>query len=298
MNRLGCTLCPRRCGADRTVRLGFCGAGDAIRIARAMAHHWEEPCISGKNGSGAIFFSGCTLKCVYCQNTLISHGRFGADISDERFAEICFELKAKGVHNLNLVTPDAYIERIAPILRSIKCKLALPIVVNCSGYLSERQLSLLDGVADVYLPDFKYADSELSRSLSSAADYPEVAERAIVEMVRQTGRPVLDGEGMLLKGTLVRHLVLPGYRKNSLAVLDRLAERFGRDEILLSLMAQYTPTSEGINDGSLNRRLTAFEYRSVADKLAELGFDGYLQERTSAQSSYTPSFGLEGVEKM
>lgn len=264
-----------------------------------MAHHWEEPCISGKNGSGAIFFSGCTLKCVYCQNAPISHGRFGADISDERFAEICFELKAKGVHNLNLVTPDAYIERIAPILQSIKGKLALPIVVNCGGYLSERQLSLLDGVADVYLPDFKYADGTLAGSLSAAADYPEVAERAIVEMVRQTGKPTFDSDRMLVKGTLVRHLVLPGYRKNSIALLERLAERFRQDEIMVSLMAQYTPPSEGATDGalegSLNRRLTAFEYRSVADKLAEVGFDGYLQERGSAEKSYTPSFGLEGV---
>lgn len=262
-----------------------------------MPHIWEEPCISGKNGSGAIFFSGCTLKCVYCQNSPISRGRYGADITDERFAEICFELKEKGVHNINLVTPDPYIERIVPILRSIKAKLALPIVINCGGYLSERQLSLLDGVADVYLPDFKYADGILAQSLSAAADYPEVAEAAIAEMVKQTGKPIFDGDGMLIKGTLVRHLVLPGYRKNSLAVLGRLANLFERDEIMVSLMAQYTPPSEGGLEGSLNRRLTAFEYRSVADKLAEVGFEGYLQERQSAESSYTPSFRLEGVER-
>lgn len=298
MSRTVCTLCPRECGADRTVRLGFCGAGDAIRIARAMPHIWEEPCISGKNGSGAIFFSGCTLKCIYCQNMPISHGRFGADISDERFAEICFELKDKGVHNINLVTPDAYIERIAPILRKIKPMLKLPIVVNCGGYLSSRQLELLDGVADIYLPDFKYTDGALAHSLSAAADYPEVAENAIAEMVRQTGKPVFDNEGMLLRGTLVRHLVLPGYRKDSIALLDRLAARFECGEIMVSLMAQYTPPSHAELEGSLNRRLTAFEYRSVADKLAEVGFDGYLQERGSAQSSYTPSFQLEGVEGM
>lgn len=291
-----CTLCPRKCGADRTVRLGFCGAGDTIRVARAMPHNWEEPCISGKRGSGAIFFSGCTLKCVYCQNAPISHGRFGADISDERFREICFELKAKGVHNINLVTPDPYLERVAPILREIKSALALPIVINCGGYLSERQLALLEGVADVYLPDFKYADSELARTLSAAEDYPEVAERAIAEMVRQVGRPTFDEAGMLVRGVLVRHLVLPGCRKNSLAVLDRLAERFGRDELMVSLMAQYTPPADGTLDGRLNRRLTSFEYRSVADSLAELGFEGFMQERDSAKESYTPSFRLEGVE--
>lgn len=292
-----CTLCPRKCRANRTERLGFCGAGDAVRIARAMPHQWEEPCISGKNGSGAIFFSGCTLRCTYCQNAPISHGCFGADITDERFREICFELKDKGVHNLNLVTPDAYLGRIVPILREIKSALALPIVVNCGGYFSLRQLELLDGVADVYLPDFKYADSSLARTLSAAADYPEVAERAIAEMVRQVGKPVFDEDGMLMRGVLVRHLVLPGYRKNSLAVLDRLSERFGRDEIMISLMAQYTPPSVSLSEGSLNRCLTAFEYRSVADKLSETGFEGYLQERESAKESYTPSFRLEGVEK-
>lgn len=292
-----CILCPRRCGADRTLHLGFCGAGDAIRIARAMPHLWEEPCISGKNGSGAIFFSGCTLKCTYCQNAPISHGRYGADISDARFREICFELKGKGVHNINLVTPDPYIERVAPILRELRSELALPIVLNCGGYLSVRQLELLDGVADVYLPDFKYADGALAQNLSAAADYPEVAERAIAEMVRQVGKPTFDGEGMLVRGVLVRHLVLPGYRKNSLAVLDRLAERFERDELMVSLMAQYTPPSDIALDGSLSRRLTAFEYRSVADKLADVGFEGYLQERNSAKSSYAPSFRLEGVEK-
>lgn len=292
-----CTLCPRRCGADRTLHLGFCGAGDAIRIARAMPHMWEEPCISGQNGSGAIFFSGCTLKCTYCQNAPISHGRYGADISDDRFREICFELKVKGVHNINLVTPDPYVERIAPILREIKEELALPIVVNCGGYLSARQLALLDGVADVYLPDFKYADGALAEKLSAAADYPSVTEEAIAEMLRQVGKPAFNEAGMLVRGVLVRHLVLPGYRKNSIALLDRLANRFERDELMVSLMAQYTPPSDVTLDGSLNRRLTAFEYRSVAQKLAEAGFEGYLQERDSAKERYTPSFRLEGVER-
>lgn len=296
---LGCTLCPRRCGANRSVRLGFCGAGENIRIARAMPHFWEEPCISGSRGSGAIFFSGCTLGCIYCQNRAISHGRFGKDISAELFAEICFELKEKGVHNLNLVTPDGYIALIAPLLREIKPKLGLPIVVNCGGYLSSVQLALLKGVADVYLPDFKYADADLAQKLSGAGDYPAVAEDAISEMVRQVGKPVLNGDGLLQKGVLVRHLVLPGYRKNSLEVIERLRKHFAPNELLVSLMAQYTPpdgASELSGFGkSLTRRLTAFEYTSVAGALSESGFDGYLQERESAKSGYTPHFGLEGV---
>ncbi len=293
-----CTLCPRRCGADRKVRPGFCGAGNTIRLARAMPHFWEEPCISGSRGSGALFFSGCTLGCVYCQNREISHERFGADISAERFIQICFELKEKGVHNLNLVTPDSYIELIAPLLRAVKSELALPVAVNCGGYLSDRQIELLEGIADIYLPDFKYADGELARKLSGAADYPAVAEAAIVRMAAQTGKPVFNSDGLLLRGTVVRHLVLPGCRKNSLAVLERLSARFGRDEIQVSLMAQYTPPDEKRLPETapfLRRRLTAFEYESVAEKLAETGFDGYLQARESAKSDYTPSFKLEGI---
>lgn len=292
MNEQHCTLCPRKCKADRSTRLGYCGAGDQIRLARAMPHHWEEPCISGSRGSGTIFFSGCTLRCVFCQNRVISTENFGKAVSTKRFREICFELKEKGVHNINLVTPDAYAELIVPILAEIKEELALPIVLNCGGYLSPEQIQLFAEVVDVWLPDFKYADGDLAKRLSGAEDYPEVALSAIGEMVKRVGKPVLDGDGILRKGVLVRHLVLPGYRKNSIAAVNLLAETFAQDEILLSLMAQYTPNGA---EGAPSRRITTFEYQSVLEAVEATGFDGYCQSPDSAKSEYTPSFRLEGV---
>ena len=292
MSEHHCTLCPRRCQADRTLRLGYCGAGDTLRLARAMPHHWEEPCISGTRGSGTIFFSGCTLRCVFCQNRVISTENFGKAVTPQRFREICFELKTQGVHNVNLVTPDAYAELIVPILAEIKEELALPIVLNCGGYLSPKQIELFAKVVDVWLPDFKYADGELAKQLSGAGDYPEVALAAIAEMVKRAGKPVFDGDGLLRSGVLVRHLVLPGHRKNSIAAVKRLAETFGKDDLLLSLMAQYTPNGA---EGAPSRRLTTFEYRSVLEAVEAAGFEGYCQSPDSAKSEYTPSFQLEGV---
>ncbi|MBQ8382656.1 MAG: radical SAM protein [Clostridia bacterium] len=287
-----CTLCPRRCGADRASRPGYCGAGDAIRLARAMPHHWEEPCISGTRGSGAIFFSGCTLRCVFCQNRAISAENFGKDVTPDRFREICFELKAQGVHNINLVTPDAYAELIVPVLEEIKEELALPIVVNCGGYLSPEQVERFGRVTDVWLPDFKYADGALAARLSGAGDYPEVALAAIRGMVARAGKPVLDADGILQKGVLVRHLVLPGQRKNSIAAVEMLRGAFGSDGILLSLMAQYTPNGA---DGAPARRITTFEYESVLEAVVAAGFGGYCQSPDSAGQEYTPEFGLQGV---
>lgn len=287
-----CTLCPRSCGADRSSCPGYCGAGDQIRLARAMPHHWEEPCISGTRGSGTIFFSGCTLKCVFCQNRVISTENFGKEITPDRFREICFELKAQGVHNINLVTPDAYAELIVPVLAEIKAELSLPIVLNCGGYLSPRQLELFGKVTDVWLPDFKYADNALAARLSGVGDYPEVALAAIREMVKRAGEPIFGEEGLLRRGVLVRHLVLPGDRKNSIAAIKLLAETFPKDEILLSLMAQYTPNGA---EGAPSRRITTFEYRSVMEAVEEAGFDGYCQSPDSAKTEYTPSFRLEGV---
>lgn len=287
-----CRLCPRRCGADRTQGKGYCHSGGAIRLARAMVHHWEEPCISGKNGSGAIFFSGCTLRCAFCQNYNISAENFGKEVSAERFAEICFELKEQGVHNINLVTPDAYAPMIVPILQKIKPQLGLPVVVNCGGYLSKEQIDLLGQIADIWLPDFKYAHGELAKRLSGAGDYPEVALSAIREMVRRAGKPVLDENGMMKRGVLVRHLVLPTARKNSIDAIGLLSERFAPDEILLSVMAQYTPNG---NPAAPNRRLTTFEYQSVLRAVEEAGFDGYCQSPDSAKSEYTPDFSLQGL---
>ncbi len=285
-----CTFCPRRCGADRTVSVGICGVGDKIKIARAALHFWEEPCISGTRGSGTIFFSGCSLGCVFCQNKKISTGCFGTDITADRFREICFELKAAGAHNINLVTADHQLPLILPILSDIKDELTVPIVFNCSGYESPEMLSALDGIVDVYLPDFKFYDDTLSEKYADAPRYREVAEKAISEMARQTGKPTFS-DGILVKGTLVRHLVLPGHRNDSIKVIKRLAEMFDSTEILVSLMSQYTPTG----GGGPSRRLTTFEYESVAAVLEKAGFCGYFQEKSSAKEEYTPPFDLEGV---
>lgn len=285
-----CRACPRHCGVDRTRTVGFCGVGDKIKIARAAPHFWEEPCISGKGGSGAIFFSGCSLGCIFCQNKEISRGGFGVEIEAERFAEICFELKTAGVSNINLVTPSHQLPLILPTLRKIKKDLGIPIVCNCGGYESPEALAAMCGVVDIYLPDFKFYDPALAEKYAHAKDYPQIAEAAIREMARQTGTPTFDKDGMLIRGTIVRHLVIPGHRENSIKVIRRLGEIFSSDDILLSLMSQYTPTGEGPS-----RRLTTFEYRSVADVATEIGFKGYFQERSSAKEEYTPSFDLTGV---
>ena len=287
-----CTLCPRRCKADRLHRQGACGAGESIRLARAMPHHWEEPCISGSRGSGAIFFSGCTLRCAFCQNYNISAENFGKEVSIQRFREICFELKAQDVHNLNLVTPDAYAPQIVEALGEIKGELGLPIVINCGGYLSPVQIDLFSQIADVWLPDFKYADPALAGRLSGASDYPEVALDAIGEMVKRVGKPTFDDDGILQKGVVVRHLVLPTARKNSVDAIRMLAQRFAPDEILLSVMAQYTPNG---NPAAPARRLTTFEYQSVLAEVERAGFMGYCQSPDSAKSEYTPDFSLQGV---
>lgn len=290
----GCQLCPRRCSADRENDRGACGGGALIRLARAALHFWEEPCISGTSGSGAIFFSGCTLRCSYCQNYAISSGNAGIDITDHRFGEILYELKAQGAENINLVTADHYLERVVPILKREKNSLTLPIVYNCSGYESAEMLALLDGVVDVYLVDFKYADNALGETLSGVPDYADVARAALGTMYRQVGGCVLDENGMLKSGILLRHLVLPGYRKNSLAVLDSVGEILPREEILLSLMSQFTPNGIAKDPA---RRLTRFEYDSVKERALSLGFRGYFQDFSSQKEEYTPSFLGEGVTK-
>ncbi len=288
-----CTLCPRKCSADREKAVGFCSADNRLKLSKVMLHKWEEPCISGTNGSGAVFFSGCALRCSFCQNYKISQGGEGEYISLSRFEEILFELKSRGAHNINLVTADHYTELIAPVLKKVKRELALPIVFNCSGYETPEMLALLDGVVDVYLPDFKYADHSLARELSGAYDYPDVAENALELMFSQVGKPVIEN-GIMKRGVLVRHLVLPSYRQNSISVLERLSELFAKDEILLSLMSQYTPNKR---ENAPDRRLTSFEYSSVKRLAESLGFEGFFQELTSAKEAYTPDFDLEGVTK-
>lgn len=287
-----CTLCPRRCGAERTAEAGggFCRMPGGLRVARAMLHRWEEPPISGQNGAGTVFFSGCTLGCVYCQNGDISAGGFGKDISTARLREIFEELIAQGAHNIELVTPTHFLPWILPALTP---RLPVPVVYNCSGYERVETLRALEGLVDVYLPDLKYADGALAAELSGAADYFPVACEAIREMFRQVGPYVLE-DGLLTRGVVIRHLVLPGYLDNTRRVLDWIAETFAPGDVLVSLMSQYTPTAN--MTGRLARRVTAAEYRAAADYMRNCGItDGFVQERTSAEEAYTPAFDGEGV---
>ena len=289
-----CTLCPRECGIDREKSLGFCRAPNEIKIARAALHHWEEPCISGTRGSGTIFFSGCSLGCAFCQNRDISRGGRGSAVSAERFREICFELKDKGAHNVNLVTPMHYAPAITEALLPIKDALAIPVVCNTGGYDRPEAVRTLSAVTDCYLPDFKFASAEVADRYCHAPDYPKVAVAAIAAMLEAAGSPVFDENGILQKGVIVRHLILPGHRKDSMAVLDILASEFGSENILLSLMSQYTPQPGA--EGNLARRLTDFEYKSVLAHAEKLGFGGYMQDRASASAAYTPDFDGTGVE--
>lgn len=287
-----CTLCPRRCGAERTAEAGggFCRMPGGLRVARAMLHHWEEPPISGQNGAGTVFFSGCTLGCVYCQNGDISAGGFGKDISTARLREIFQELIAQGAHNIELVTPTHFLPWILPALTP---RLPVPVVYNCGGYERVETLRALEGLVDVYLPDLKYADGALAAELSGAADYFPVACKAIREMFRQVGPYVLE-DGLLTRGVVIRHLVLPGYLDNTRRVLDWIAETFAPGDVLVSLMSQYTPTAN--MTGRLARRVTAAEYRAAVDYMRNCGItDGFVQERTSAEEAYTPAFDGEGV---
>ena len=286
-----CTLCPRRCGVDRTAgQLGYCRQPGRLRAARAAAHFWEEPCISGRWGSGTVFFSGCTLRCVYCQNHEISSGGAGADITPGRLREIFQELIDQGVHNINLVTPTHFLPDILPALRP---KLPVPVVMNCGGYESVETLRQLEGLIDIYLPDFKYADGALAAALSGAADYPQLAEAAIREMVRQTGPFVLDEDELLAKGTLVRHLILPGHVENSLAAMETLASI---PDIQVSLLRQYAPPSGLTLPAPLDRRVSDEEYAGVLSWAELMGTPvAFTQDAQSAQSDFTPAFDGEGI---
>lgn len=288
----GCILCPRQCGVDRTERVGYCGSGSLPKVARAAKHHWEEPCISGTEGSGTVFFSGCTLGCVFCQNREISRGGTGREVTVEHLADIFKRLEGQGVHNLNLVTPTHFTPQILQALELSKP--TVPVVMNCGGYERVETLRQWEGKVQVYLPDLKYFSPELSARYSAAPDYFAVASKAIMEMHRQ--QPQLVWEGDLLKsGLIIRHLVLPGCMKDSLKVLDFLDKNLPKDSFLLSLMSQYTPTENCKQFPEINRRVTTYEYRKVADRAAELGFSGFAQDRRSAKEEYTPPFNLEGV---
>lgn len=288
-----CTLCPRRCGVDRTRgQLGFCKMPGQIHAARAGVHYWEEPVISGSFGSGAVFFSGCTLKCAFCQNYDISQENFGKPMTSAELRAAFERLIDEGVQNINLVTPAHFLPDILPALEP---KLPVPVVYNCGGYESVETLRQLEGKIDVYLPDFKYSDNALAKKLSSAPDYFETASAAILEMYRQVGKPVLEDDEMK-RGVLVRHLVLPGCVDNSLGVLDWVAEHFRSGDILFSLMSQYVPMGRAVEMPPFDRRITELEYDSVLSYMMLLGIeDGYTQDFSSAERGYTPSFDLTGL---
>lgn len=288
-----CNACPRKCGADRDVSFGFCKSGNSFRIARAALHFWEEPCISGKNGSGTVFFSGCNLKCIYCQNYEVSHNCFGKDITDERLLEIFRELKNQGAHNVNLVNPTHYAKRLASLLK--ENPVGIPVVYNTSGYESVETLKELAGVVDVYLTDLKYFDSDISKKYSMADDYFDVALNAVKEMKRQQPRDIFDENEMLQKGVIIRNLILPGNISQSIKVLDAIADNFGADT-LVSLMSQYTPFGEAEKYPVINRRITKREYAAVVSHLDSLGFENvFVQQLSSAKEEYIPPFDLTGV---
>ena len=288
----GCEICPRGCGVDREGgKVGFCGAPRELRVARAALHPWEEPFLSGTRGSGTIFFCGCNLRCVFCQNRTISRGDGGRMLTPEQLEDVMLRLAQAGAHNVNLVTPTHYVGALVPILRRVKPRLGIPVVYNCGGYESVKTLRSLKGLVDIYLPDVKYFSSELSARYSAAPDYFEVASAALEEMLRQTGAPRMDENGMLTSGTVVRHLVLPSCRKDSVKLLNTLAERFGSRAFLLSLMSQYTPEfALDTPYPALHRRVTSFEYESVREEAVRLGFEGCMQDREAASPAYTPDF--------
>lgn len=290
-----CNLCPRNCSIDRTEKAGFCGFKKDIVVARAGAHMWEEPPISGKNGSGAIFFSGCNLKCVFCQNYKITSEGVGKVIAEDKLSEIMLRLQESGVHNINLVTPTHFADKIISALDKIKHKLSIPVVYNCGGYESEDTINRLNGYIDIYLPDFKYFSEEPAIKYSMAKNYFNVAAKAIDLMIKQVGAPVLDENSVMKKGVIIRHLVLPGLYRDSLEILKYLDKTYSKDEFFLSLMSQFTPNENCRNIKELNRKITSFEYNKVADFAAERGFKGFFQQRSSAENKYTPDFDLSGV---
>lgn len=286
-----CFACPRRCGAKRDTQIGFCGVGSSYKVARIGLHEWEEPCISYGKGSGTVFFSGCNLGCVFCQNSKISHGYSGKYIDDDTLLYEMQRLEQLGAVNINLVTPSHYAIKLPFVLEKFKKHSVIPIVYNTGGYDSVHTLKALCGLVDIYLPDLKYFSPELSAKYSAAADYFEKAFAAICEMHRQTGYAVFDGDGYMKSGMLVRHLVLPGMYKDSFALLDELSKEFDPKGLPISLMSQYFPTYRAHDFPEINRKLTTLEYRKVTDYALKLGFvKGYVQERTSAKEEYVPDF--------
>ena len=286
-----CRICPRQCGTERRAgKLGVCGIPDTFVVSRIAPHLWEEPPVSGKNGSGTVFFTGCNLRCVFCQNRTISREGVGKSVTDEELTEAILRLQDQGVHNINFVTPTHYTHRLVRLLEAVKPRLHIPVVWNSGGYESVEALRMLEGLVDVYLPDFKYMSPNLSADYSAAPDYADRATGAVLEMYRQIGA-YEEADGLAVKGVIVRHLVLPGCRADSIAVMRHLADILPVDHIRVSVMRQYTPDfAADCPYKNLHRRVTDFEYNSVLDEAARLGIIGFSQSKAAATKAYTPDF--------
>lgn len=287
-----CNSCPRKCNIDRNDALGFCRSPERFRLARAALHFWEEPCISGKNGSGTVFFSGCNLRCAYCQNYEISHENRGREADDEKLLAIFDDLISQGAHNINLVNPTHYAERLANVLS--RRKPSVPVVYNTSGYESVETLKKLDGLVDIYLTDFKYIRPEKAALYSKAGDYPEIAKAAVAEMRRQLPRDEFDSDGIMKKGVIIRHLILPSNTNSTLEIIDYLAENY--HDTYLSLMAQYTPCGDLSKTPELDRKITKREYDKAVNYALSKGMSRlFIQELSSADENFIPAFDFTGI---
>lgn len=296
MDKNLCNLCPRECNIDRFIQNGFCGVlGKGIYGAKAALHFWEEPCISGKGGSGTVFFSGCTLRCVYCQNYNIANAKRGRMITAVRLAEIFIELQKKGAENINLVTPTHYTPEIIKAVKAARNNgLNIPVVYNCSGYEKVDTLKTLEDIVDIYLTDFKYMDCSIAKKYSNAEDYPFIAKKALDEMVRQQGNPQFDEKGLMQKGVIVRHLILPGYIKNAENVIKYVYKKYGNNAFI-SLMNQYTPIKQVAKYPEINRKVTRREYTHIINFALSLGIENaFIQEGETAEESFIPDFDFEG----
>lgn len=291
-----CTLCPRMCMVNRYEKAGYCGMKASLTAARASLHQWEEPCISYKNGAGTVFFSGCSMHCVFCQNSVISNDYGGKVITTERLAEIFLELQEQGADNIDLVTPTHFVSGIISALERIKHRLDIPVVYNSSGYERTETIAMLDGYIDIYLPDIKYYSPDVSSRYSNAENYFEYASKAVSAMIKQTGKLKYNDEGGLIRGTIIRHLVLPKQRHDSMKIMDWIAGNTTPDEVLVSIMNQYTPFDFIPDEYSeLKRRITKMEYNSVVNYASGLGLNGFTQQKSSASDKYVPLFDFTGI---
>ena len=292
-----CSICPRNCRIDRTnVQIGYCQLGHEIKAALASVHMWEEPPISGSCGSGTIFFSGCNLRCVFCQNYTISSENSGKTISTERLSEIMLKQQARGVHNINLVTATHFIPSIIKAVQKAKNNgLKIPIVYNTGGYEKVESIKMLEGTVDIYLPDIKYFSSELSLKYSGASDYFDYASEAVLEMYHQTGNNIYDDNGIMKSGVIIRHMIMPSHKEDSYKVLDWIRDNIGT-EACVSLLSQYTPAYNAEKYKEINRKLMSLEYTRVIEHFFDIGLkNGFMQEKSSAESKYTPIFDLSGL---